>query len=275
LEVENRLDEAELYYQGKEYIKSMRASLNAKARVALVTDSALISAISAIDNVEAEIENENFFSPNAQAVLDRAREALSSSKDKYQKGLAELEAGNEDAAERLFKEAKEEALAALGLVQEARDVAGPTEDIIRWTLVLVPILIVGLLVLFFYKRLSQKTLRVALSTYVVSANKKAEVIKHIHVTNTTKYAARYVITERTLSGLTPTTSYTEPKEVKENKLVWELSLRPGEESVVSYGLLVPKMEAGQSLELEPTRVSQVTKKGIKLIKSESLKIDIE
>jgi len=271
--VQELMAQSEQAYNEGDYAAAKTVIYDARVKLASAYSSSVVLATERISRAEQKLKDANFLSPSRRAMLDEARGLLNEARTLFERCRESWLSQAQD-ANKVCRSAYDKVTEALELIDRAIESPEPVEDILRWALLIVPIVLVVGLVLFFYRKLGEVAITASLSRIEVAAHKRTEVRRTIVVSNLEKKQISATIADSLPKALKVSTLYTEPQEQEGNKLYWSVKLEPQERKEISYTFIVPALEAGWPIKISPAVMIYKKGKDVKKFSSEEAAIKV-
>jgi|GEM_PF-3444037 len=266
-QVDALVAQSERSYGSGDYDIAYEVIQDARSKIASAYSSSVVIAKERISRVEDALATTSYLSPGRTAMLDEAKNLLDESRGLFER-CRELWLSSDSRANEVCRESYIKVTEALDLINRAEENPDPLEDLLRWALLIIPLVLVVGLFLFFSKKLGNVAINVELSRYEVSAMKKVEVRRTITVANLEKTPITATVRDTLPKALKPSTTYVEPQEQKANTSTWVIELAPEEKKEIAYTFLVPELAAGWPIKIRPAEMTYRLGRSIKIFSSE-------
>lgn len=238
--IETKIESAKNAYDSGDMALVLSTIKSAKTDAMNIFESTLVVSLEAITIAEEKLENKDYLSPEPRRLLKEARDEIALARQIFSE--AQALSGNE--AEDKYKEAYEHAINALDLLDRAEFEVGPVESIIRWALVLIPLVVITALIIFFYKKFTGQSLEVSISKNEILPGKFIELTKTIVVRNTENEIITAIVRDQLPPDATLSVAQLEPKIVND-KLEWRIVLKKGQTDAIAYTLVLKPRNSGE------------------------------
>ena len=271
--ISQKFMQSETLYAGGNYNMALSELSAVEGNLLLIPSSIVASSSNAIQELKTSMQSK--LTPSAVSMFDNAKAKLRNAKQAYDTFAQGITEDDINAIVAVLPSASVQVVEAFDLVSRAKIQDKSSEDLIVWILIIGPAIVLIILVLYLSLQSKQSPIKCTISKNKAPAGKETTITRKIEVTNLEKIPIVASIQDSPPRALTISKFSKKPTKSSDNKLLWEVQLKPKKKFTISYKLTVPKLDAGWILKVRGANISYTQEGQIRRLFGESFEIKIE